>query len=55
MSKNSTPGVSAPSTDSAPKHCKDTSTPAEATLARLRQFARAYMAPIQGFPGVVLN
>ena len=25
------------------------------TLARLRQFARAYAAPVAGFPGVVMN
>lgn len=29
--------------------------PRAATIARLRQFARAYSAPVPGFAGVVLN
>lgn len=29
--------------------------PRTATLARIRQFARAYSAPVAGFAGVVLN
>lgn len=56
MSKTSTPGVRAhiqPST-SLPMSSNHRS-PRPDTLARLRQFARAYSAPVAGFPGVVLN
>ncbi|MDE6269790.1 MAG: hypothetical protein K2M12_02910 [Muribaculaceae bacterium] len=55
MGKNSTPGVSAPSTNQASASRRRNHIPTEATLARLRQFARAYSAPVAGFPGLVLN
>ncbi|MDE6497333.1 MAG: hypothetical protein K2L21_01595 [Muribaculaceae bacterium] len=56
MSKTSTPGVSAhlKSSTSLPMSSSHRS-PRPDTLARLRQFARAYTAPVAGFPGVVLN
>lgn len=55
MSKNSTPGVSAPSTHTESIPCKSIGGPREATLRRLRQFARVYTAPLPAFQGIVLN
>lgn len=55
MSKNSTPGVSAPAKHTETLSAKSHHGPREATLRHLRQFARAYSAPLPSFPGLVLN
>ncbi len=54
MSKISTPSVSASSHTPTSMPAKRNA-PRAATLARLRQFARAYTVPVDGFAGVVLN
>lgn len=54
MSKISTPSITQPSASS-PAKPRKLQLPNTATLARVRQFARAYTVPVAGFAGIVLN